>query len=134
MGNLPTIFERSVEKMNMFNEVNGILGEVQTGNRNQSLTAFFEQVKEVRIRLGRKAYFLDKYLSFLFETVNVKLARDVASDGFDITGKLIGICSSIIRNEPMKSDHWFYGHAKKYIESHRFRFRKDTHRSTCTAF
>ncbi|MDD4165347.1 MAG: hypothetical protein PHD66_09150 [Eubacteriales bacterium] len=110
--------------MNMFNDVNGILGEVQTESRNQSLTVFFEQAKEVRIRLGRKAYLLDKYLSFLFETVNVKLARDAASDGFDIAGKLIGICSSIIRNEPMKSDHWFYGQAKKYIESHPLPFQE----------
>jgi hypothetical protein len=110
--------------MNMFNEVEGILGYAQTEHLNQALNKFFGQAREIRTRLGGQAYLLDKYLSFLFETVNQRLAHDAASDGFETAGELIGICAGIVRDEPMHTDHWFYTQAREYIESHPLTFQE----------
>ena len=123
LGNLLT-FMKGREKMNMFQEVNSIFGNDQTEHQKQAFDEFITAAKEIRTRLGKQAYLLDKYLSYLFEAANQKLAYDAASEGFDVAGELIGICAGIIRNEPRHTDHAFYEQAKEYIDSHPLLFQE----------
>ena len=111
-------------KMNMFQEVKSIFGDDQTEHQKQAFDDFFTVAKEIREKLGKQAYLLDKYLSYLFEAANQKLAYDAASDGFDVAGELIGICAGIVRNEPRHTDHAFFEQAREYIDSHPLSFQE----------
>ena len=102
--------------MNFFNDFTSITGDARSSYSNETLTEFFEQAELIREKAGKRAYLLDKYLSILLTAINTKLAQDAASDGFDTAGQLIGVCASVVRGEPEKTDHWFYEKAKKYIE------------------
>ncbi|MDD4492843.1 MAG: hypothetical protein PHV32_00590 [Eubacteriales bacterium] len=110
--------------MNFFNDFTSITGDAQSSYSNETLTEFFEQANLIRKKTGKRAYLLDKYLSILLTAVNAKLAYDAASNGFETAGQLIGVCASVVRGEPVKTDHWFYEKAKEYIESNPLDFQE----------
>lgn len=110
--------------MNFFNDFTSITGDARSSFSNETLTEFFEQAELIREKAGKRAYLLDKYLSILLTAINTKLAQDAASDGFDTAGQLIGVCASVVRDEPEKTDHWFYEKAKEYIELNPLNFQE----------
>ena len=62
------------EKMNIFENESGISGSASVEHLKRSFEEFLQQSVEIRTRLGKQGYLLDKYLSYLFEATNIKAA------------------------------------------------------------
>jgi hypothetical protein len=106
------------EKMNIFEKEIGIIGDAQVEHLKLSYEEFMQQAHDIRTRLGKQAYLLDGYLPYLFKSINVTLAYQAASDGFDAGGELNSLCLGVIRDGNKYKKHPFYEHAKEYIDAH----------------
>jgi hypothetical protein len=107
--------------MNIFENESGFLGDASVKHLKISFVEFIKQAAEIRTKLGKQGYLLDKYLSYLFETSNEILAYEAASEGFETGGILNGLCSGILSGDPKNTDHPFYNEVKTYIEAHPLR-------------
>jgi len=103
--------------MNIFENESGILGSASVDNLKQSFKEFLRQATEIRIRLGRQGYLLDKYLSYLFEATNGILAYEAASEGFETESTLNSLCAEILRGDAKSNDHPFYEQVKAFIDA-----------------
>lgn len=112
------------EKMNIFENESGILGGVSVNSLNQSLKEFLRQATEIRRRLGKQGYLLDKYLSYLFEATNGILAYEAASEGFETESTLSGLCSEILKGDAKSNDHPFYKQVKTFIDAHPLKYQE----------
>jgi len=104
--------------MNIFENESGFLGDASVKHLKNSFIEFIKQAAEIRTKLGKQGYLLDKYLSYLFETSNEILAYEAASEGFETGGILSGLFSEILSGDPKNTDHPFYNEVKAYIEAH----------------
>jgi hypothetical protein len=106
--------------MNTFEKVTDFIGENSIGQMRSSFDELMEQVSVPRKRLGKQAYILDKYLSYLLKSANNSLAYCASSDGFDTACELRILCRDIIDGRERSKSHPFYEHAKAYIKEHPF--------------
>jgi len=104
--------------MNIFENESGFLGDASVKHLKLSFAEFIKQAAEIRTKLGKQGYLLDKYLSYLFETSNEILAYEAASEGFETGGILNGLCSGILSGDSKNTDHPFYDEVEAYIEAH----------------
>lgn len=104
--------------MNIFENESGILGNASVDNLKQSFMEFIQQATEIRIRLGKQRYLLDKYLSYLFEATNSILAYEAASEGFETESTLNSLCAEILKGNAKNNDHPFYEQVKAFIDAH----------------
>lgn len=74
--------------MNMFQNLDGLFGCLDSEVTNDSLLSLFRLAKQIRLRLGKQGYLLDCYLSLIFEGLNNKLVHESADDGFHEGGSL----------------------------------------------
>jgi hypothetical protein len=109
--------------MNIFSEVNDILGGGME-HPMPSLQLFLELAQDIRIKLGKQGYLLNKYLSYLFEVVNQTLVHVAASDGFEAASQLNSMCSGIVLGNPKYTDHPFYEQVRKHIQTHPLDFQE----------
>lgn len=112
------------ENMNIFENESGILGSASVDDLNRSFKEFLRQATEIRIRLGKQRYLLDKYLSYLFEATNVMLAYEAASEGFETESTLNSLCTEILRGNVKSNDHPFYEQVKEFINAHPLRYQE----------
>lgn len=110
--------------MNIFENESGLLGDATAKHLKHSFGEFFKQASEIRTKLGKQGYLLDKYLSYLFETSNEILAYEAASDGFETGGILDSLCSGILSGDSQNTDNPFYCEVKSYIDAHPLKFQE----------
>lgn len=110
--------------MNIFENESGILGSASVDDLKQSFKEFLQQATEIRIRLGKQRYLLDKYLSDLFEATNGILAYEAATDGFETESTLNSLCTEILRGNVKSNDHPFYEQVKEFIDAHPFKYQE----------
>lgn len=82
--------------MNMFQNLDGLFGCLDSEVTNDSLLSLFRLAKQIRLRLGKQGYLLDCYLSLIFEGLNNELVHEAADDGFQAgggTARLARICA-----------------------------------------
>ncbi|MDI6880737.1 MAG: hypothetical protein QMC95_09115 [Desulfitobacteriaceae bacterium] len=101
--------------MNIFENESGILGSASVDNLKRAFKEFLRQATEIRIRLGKQKYQLDKYLSYLFEATNGILAYEAASEGFETESTLNSLCTEILRGDIKSNDHPFYEQVKHLL-------------------
>ena len=82
--------------MNMFQNLDGLFGCLDSEVTNDSLLSLFRLAKQIRLRLGRQGYLLDCYLSYIFEGLNNTLVHEAADDGFQTGGELPGLLACTI--------------------------------------
>lgn len=111
--------------MNIFENESGILGSASVDILKQSFMEFIQQATEIRIRLGKQRYLLDKYLSYLFEATNRILAYEAASEGFETESTLNSLCSEILKGDAKNNDHPFYEQVKAFIEAHPLKYQEN---------
>lgn len=109
--------------MNIFENESGILGSASVDNLNRSFKEFLRQATEIRIRLGKQRYLLDKYLSYLFEATNGILAYE-AAEGFETESTLNSLCTEILRGDTKSNDHPFYKRVKAFIDAHPLKYQE----------
>ena len=110
--------------MNIFESESGILGSASVDNLKQSFKEFLQQATEIRIRLGKQKYLLDKYLSYLFEATNGILAYEAATEGFETETTLNSLCVEILKGDTKNNDHPFYEQAKAFIDAHPLKYQE----------
>jgi ribosomal protein L31 len=110
--------------MNIFKNESGILGSASVDNLKKSFKEFFQMATEVRTKLGKQGYLLDKYLSYLFEAANGILAYEAASEGFETESTLNSLCAGILRDDAKSNDHPFYEQAKAFIDAHPLKYQE----------
>lgn len=105
--------------MNIFNRESVFLGEHPFEAISEATTEIFKLAKEIRNSLSSQGYLLDSYLSMIFESLNNRLAYDIADEGFQVFSDLFGICTALQNENPRDmTKHPFYETAKKYVEEH----------------
>lgn len=112
--------------MNIFENESDFLGSTSVEHLKLSFAEFIKQAAEIRTKLGKQGYLLDKYLSYLFETSNEILAYEAASEGFETVGFLDGLCADILSGDSKNKDHPFYDEVKAYIEAYPLKFQERT--------
>ena len=110
--------------MNIFENESGILGSASVDNLKRSFKEFFKQATEIRIRLGKQGYLLDKYLSYLFEATNGILAYEAASEGFETESTLNSLCAEILKGDTKSNGHPFYEQVKTFIDAHPLKYQE----------
>ncbi len=110
--------------MNIFENESGILGSASGDNLKRSFNEFLQQASEIRIRLGKQKYLLDKYLSYLFEATNGILAYEAASEGLETESTLSSLCSEILKGDAKSKDHPFYEQIKAFIDAHPLQYQE----------
>jgi len=110
--------------MNIFENESGILGSASVESLKQSFRDFFKQATEMRKRLGKQGYLLDKYLSYLFEATNGILAYEAATEGFETESTLNSLCGEILKGETKSNDHLFYEQVKAFIDAHPLKYQE----------
>lgn len=110
--------------MNIFENESGILGSASVENLKRSFKEFLRQATEIRIRLRKQGYLLDKYLSYLFEATNGILAYEAATEGFETESTLNSLCAEILRGDAKSNDHPFYEQVKAFIDAHPLKYQE----------
>lgn len=110
--------------MNIFENESGILGSASVDELKRSFKEFLRQATEIRIRLGKQGYLLDKYLSYLFEATNGILAYEAASEGFETEGTLNSLCAEILKGDTKSNGHPFYEQVKTFIDAHPLKYQE----------
>ena len=90
--------------MNMFFEYTGITGKVEVERLNHAMREFLELAYEIRRELGKQAYLLDKYISFVLKGAGIRPFYAAAERGFHISSELRHI---IISSYP-HTTHFIY--------------------------
>lgn len=111
--------------MNVFNSMEGILGDTGTEHLKRTFAEFLEQSRLIRDRLGKQAYLLDQYLSLLLEAANAELAYDAASRGFDVESPILRMCMEILRHKPKDTENPLYDIMKSYIDANPLPYQED---------
>lgn len=110
--------------MNIFENESGILGSASVDNLKRSFKEFFKQATEMRKKLGKQGYLLDKYLSYLFEATNGILAYEAATEGFETESALSSLCVEILKGDTKSKDHPFYEQVKDLIDTHPLKYQE----------
>lgn len=110
--------------MNIFTKETDIVGKHSPEKMQNSISLFYETVKEIKKKLGESSYKLDKYLSLLFKGIVSKPNEDAAMEGASAYSSLRMICTSILYNKTRGQDHEFYQEAKDFISSHKLPYKE----------
>ncbi|MPM20457.1 hypothetical protein SDC9_66887 [bioreactor metagenome] len=110
--------------MNIYENESGILGSASVDSLKESIKEFFKQTTEIRTRLGRQGYLLDKYLSYLFEATNGILAYEAATEGFETVTTMNSLCVEILKGEVKNKEHPFYEQVKAFIDAHPLKYQE----------
>lgn len=105
--------------MNMFESWEGFCGHVGTDSMGGSLQSLLMSARDIRTRLGKKAYLLDHYLSLFLEGANAMLAYEAAESGFDSGCELRGLCFDAINQTKAQEDHPFYATVNNTLSTKR---------------
>lgn len=112
------------KNMNIFENESGILGSASVDNLKESIKEFFKQANEIRTRLGKQGYLLDKYLSYLFEATNGMLVYEAATEGFETESTLNSLCAEILKGDTKSKAHPFYQQVKTFIDAHPLKYQE----------
>ena len=110
--------------MNIFKDEEDICGRYFPVELNKATEDFFNISRKIRQKLGGKSYKLDQYLGWVLEIANSKLAVDAVEDGRRYFSEFRGLCKAILDYEPEVKNHEFYQTAKRFIEVHRYPYKK----------
>jgi len=102
--------------MNIFKKFDAWLGTLPSRDLSPLPSELALQIREAKEALGRKGYLLDKYLLMLFRGFGTHLTWEIAEDGFNLFGRLRGLCIAALDGKAV--DDPFYGHVAAYIQSH----------------
>lgn len=100
--------------MNSMKNFDAFLGSFPERNISPIPIELVQQVCEVKKTLGAKRYLLDKYFRFLLEGFALLPAWTIAEDGFNLYGRLWGLCSAVLDGRIV--DDPFYGRAAAFIQ------------------
>jgi hypothetical protein len=103
-----------------FEKEDDFIGDESVKDVRCSIEELFVRASNIRKRLGKQSYLLDRYLSYLMESANKTLAYDSSSEGFDRFSELRGMCRDIIRREKTNTDRPFFEQAEDFIETNPF--------------
>ncbi|OQB12898.1 MAG: hypothetical protein BWY15_02047 [Firmicutes bacterium ADurb.Bin193] len=100
--------------MNIFSKDDAFIG---TNGINESISVkkIFELANDIRLKLEKQGYLLDKYISLILESANVTLVFEAATDGFEAGSVLRRLCRAIVDGEVSEEEHSFYETAKQKI-------------------
>lgn len=68
--------------MEVFKKSSDVYGEYCKEELHKATKDFFEISRRIKQKLGDKSYKLDRYLGWVLEIANSRLAVDAAEDGF----------------------------------------------------
>ena len=102
--------------MNMFQNLDGLFGCLDSEVTNDSLLSLFRLAKQIRLRLGKQGYLLDCYLSYIFEGLNNTLIHEAADDGFQTGGELPSLLASVLDGTEPKKTRPFYQRMQEIYE------------------
>jgi len=102
--------------MNIFKKFDAWLGTLPSRDLSPLPSELALQIREAKEALGRKGYLLDKYLLMLFRGFGTHLTWEIAEDGFNLFGRLRGLCIAALDGKAV--DDPFYGHVAAYIQLH----------------
>lgn len=94
--------------MNIFQNTDDFFGCLNTVVTKDSLLALFKLANQIRLRLGKKGYLLDCYLSLFFEQIHSNLTYDAVDEGTRMSGTLQSMLYCVLDGKkPEKSDPFF---------------------------
>lgn len=83
--------------MNIFENVSDILeGRKEAHSVEHAFNSFFDSARSIREKLGENRYLADRYIEALMTSLTVVYMPQVADDGFDSIGSLLGQCGKVV--------------------------------------
>lgn len=110
--------------MNIFKDQEGILLEPSYTSIQESMDRFWNLAKEIVGDLGPKGYYLDEYLSIIFETLS-KVDLIALSDIINEICRSIFYDCRIVCGMKNKEKSEFYDIIKNYIDEHPLNYEHD---------
>ncbi|OQB12602.1 MAG: hypothetical protein BWY15_02165 [Firmicutes bacterium ADurb.Bin193] len=100
--------------MNIFSKEDAFIGANEV-SKDICIEKIFELAGDIRARLEKQSYLLDKYISLILETANNTLVFEAATDGFESGSTLRNLCRIIVDGETQEKEHPFYEIVKQKI-------------------
>jgi len=106
--------------MNIFQDAEDVAGRIDVDKITGDAREFWRLAKELRPRLGNKAYLLDSFLSCLLEGLATPSTGSVVEDGFAYGCVLRSLCSEVLDGKESAETlaHPLYQTVKSYIDEH----------------
>ena len=61
-----------------------------------SITDLLLLATEIRVKLGGEGYLVESYLSYFFQAIIASSSQDAASDGYEVSSELRGLCFYVL--------------------------------------
>ena len=103
--------------MNIFKHTRDFIGDFTDETNTLTVMEVLLAAHKIRIKLGKKGYLLDTYLSLFFASINHTSAYDSADLGFQLSSDLRGLCFSVIDKKDTYKEHPLYEKAVDILAS-----------------
>lgn len=103
--------------MNIFKDTKNFIGEFHEESNTVTVREVLLTANRIRVRLGKKSYLLDTYLSLFFASINNTAVYDSADFGFQLTCDLRSLCISVLDKTDTHKDHLLYEKALEVLNS-----------------
>lgn len=94
--------------MNIFNHRDSFYGCPDGRSGTDSLLPLFKLTKQIRLRLGRRGYLLDNYLSFFFDGISANVPSDVTLQGIEMGGEIQKLFYQVMDGTESANQHPLY--------------------------
>lgn len=102
--------------MNMFDDTYRFVKSPEDVSNRASLKDILALAGEIKNQLGEKGYFINKYLSLVFEAANQTKCHEAASTGFEEGHELYKLCTAVLEHD--NSDELvYYEQARQRVEN-----------------
>lgn len=91
--------------MNIFEQKESFLGCMDRSITEDSLLSIFRLAKQIKLRLGKKGYLLDNYLSLVFEGLTTEVSYGAADEGFQVGGNSQHYFFALLDDSVIKNHH-----------------------------
>ena len=103
--------------MNIFKHTRDFIGNFTHETNTLTVMEVLLTAHKIRIKLGKKGYLLDTYLSLFFTSINYTSAYDSAASGFQLSSDLRGLCFCVIDKKHTYKEYPLYEKSVDILES-----------------
>ena len=102
----------------MFEDQENLYGNCHIDGIQKAMADFWRMAGEIRDELGDRSYYLDEYLSIIFDCISSASATTAAFLGENKYSELLVVALSACGSGADRKSNKFYDNIKKYIDEH----------------
>lgn len=108
--------------MNIFENMKALFIGPSCENITKYVNDFWKITSQMRTDLGKKGYYLDEYLSNIFEVMSRLDLESIGEAASDVCGNILRDCYIICELDTEKEKSEFFDLVKEYIDAHPVNF------------